>query len=69
MFNRGDQVRVEGFQGHSAVLYVWDDRDAGVFLCTEEGFRSKMAGGDAVVVGYPHRDIQGLYRADEKAGA
>ena len=64
MFKRGDKVNVEGFQGRKAVLYVWDHREAGVFLCTEEGFQSKMRGGEAPVIGFPRHDIKGLFQGD-----
>jgi hypothetical protein len=58
MYERGQRVIVEGYNGRRAVLRVWDDRGRGVALSTEEGYKRLLAGdSDAPLVGFPRRDI------------
>jgi hypothetical protein len=61
MYQRGDQVLVEGFGGRRAVLRVWEDRGAGLALTSESGF-ARLESGDleAPIVGYPRGDVRGL---------
>ena len=66
MYSRGERVIVEGFQGKRAVLYVWEQKERGLMLCTAEGFGHRMKGVDAPVVGYPMQDIKGLYQDGEE---
>jgi len=63
LFNRGDCVRVRGYGGKEAVLRVWEERDRGLLLCSEEGFHRMVDGGELVLVGYPMSDIAGRITA------
>ena len=60
MFSRGARVIVTGYLGKTAVLRVWHVGPKGVWCCTEDGFRRRLLGEEAPVVGYPVRDVTGL---------
>ena len=68
-YQRGDRVEVKGYKGKEAVLVVWREVRNGLLLCTEVGFRRKMSGEDAPVIGFPTGDIKGLHDEAQSAGA
>lgn len=59
MYERGEQVIVEGFGGRRAVLTVWEDRGRGMALSTPDGYARLLAGEDAPIVGFPRGDVRG----------
>lgn len=60
MYERGEQVIVEGFGGRRAVLTVWEDRGRGLALSTADGYARLLAGDiDAPIVGFPRGDVRG----------
>ncbi|GEM_PF-2700820 len=60
MFKQGDRVVVQGFLQKWAILRVWRVGDKGIWCCTEDGYKRKLAGEDAPTVGYPTSDVRGL---------
>ena len=60
MYERGEQVVVEGYRGRRSVLTVWEDRGRGIVLTSQEGYSRLLAGdGSAPAVGFPKRDVRG----------
>lgn len=59
MYERGEQVIVEGFGGRRAILTVWEDRGRGLALSTQDGYARLLAGEDAPIVGFPRGDVRG----------
>ena len=57
-YQRGERVRVVGFEGKEAVLWVWGTCKTGVLLTTAEGFAVLSEGREAPYVGFPLRDIK-----------
>lgn len=60
MVSRGDRVKIQGFRGKTGELIVWESRDQGLLLCTEQGYRLLLQGIEAPIVGFPMCDIMGL---------
>ena len=58
-YERGDQVLVQGFGGRKAMLQVWEVREWGLILCTEEEY-NKAISGDGIVsaLGFPLCDVK-----------
>ncbi len=59
MYKKGDRVRVEGFGGRTAILRVWEERRRGLVLCSEDGYKEAVEGGELVAVGFPLTDVKG----------
>jgi hypothetical protein len=57
-FNKGDLVRVQGFGNREAVLRVWERRERGAILSSEDGYERLEAGEEAPMIGFPMRDIR-----------
>jgi hypothetical protein len=67
MYQRGDEVIVEGYGGRRAVLTVWEDRGRGVTLSSAEGYARLVAGDlDAPLVGFPRQDVKGRVSPSEQ---
>ncbi len=64
MYERGDQVLVQGYDGKTAVLRIWESLGRGLLLCTEEGYHRKMSGQEAPAVGFPLWDVVSLVRGE-----
>lgn len=58
MYEKGDRVRVQGFGGRTAILRVWEQRERGLLLCSEAGYRRALEGGEVVTVGFPWSDVK-----------
>lgn len=64
MYDRGEEVVVEGHGGRRAVLTVWEDRGAGLSLSSPGGYLRLLAGDvEAPLVGFPKGDVLGRARA------
>lgn len=58
MLGRGTEVTVRGYRGRLLRRRIWQDADAGVLLCSEEGYqRAVLTGEEPLWVGFPKSDI------------
>lgn len=61
MYTKGDRVAVEGLHKRTATLRVWDIKERGLLLCTDQGYDfGTMTGEEPIAVGFPWSDIKGL---------
>ena len=66
MYQRGDRVEVEGFGGDRAILRVWEVRQRGLIVCTEEDYQNALSGdGLPMALGFPFDDIREQQREDQ----
>lgn len=66
MLVRGDHVKIQGFAGKEGELVVWEVREKGLMLCTDEGYQSLIEGREAPVIGFPLSDIVGPINEPKK---
>ena len=62
-------MEVRGYEGREAILVVWGELTNGPLLCTEEGYRRRMSGEEAPVIGFPISDIEGPHDGAQSAKA
>lgn len=65
MATRGDRVLVHGFKGREAILRVWETKEGGMVLSSEDGYRRLMEGDQtAPLVGFPAQDVDRVVDVD-----